>query len=139
LFSYSKTNSFQTSSSLKILKSYFVTLKQPKIRESTKEEIVHQLNKKHPIAFVNGYWVVTFNYRNILVNPVVRSALDANLENTPDFELLQDLYSGKSGIESNGLAFIPHDKQTLEQLGISKLWELFPNLNIEHKGDIIVT
>ena len=139
VFSYSKTNSFQTSSSLKILKSYFVTLKQPKIRESTKEEIVHQLNKKRPIAFVNGYWVVTFNYRNILVNPVVRSALDANLENTPDFELLQDLYSGKSGIESNGLAFIPHDKQILEQLGISKLWEFFPNLNTEHKGDIIVT
>lgn len=139
VFRYSKTNSFPISSSLKILKSYFVTLKQPKIRESTKEEIVHQLNKKHPIAFVNGYWVVTFNYRNILVNPVVRSALDANLENTPDFELLQDLYSGKSGIESNGFAFIPHDNQILEQLGIGKLWELFPNLNTEHKGDIIVT
>ena len=139
VFRYSKTNSFPISSSLKILKRYFVTLKQPKIRESTKEEIVHQLNKKHPIAFVNGYWVVTFNYRNILVNPVVRSALDANLENTPDFELLQDLYSGKSGIESNGFAFIPHDNQILEQLGIGKLWELFPKLNTEHKGDIIVT
>ena len=136
---YSKTNSFPVSSSLKILKSYFVTLKQPKIRESTKVEIVHQLNQKHPIAFVNGYWVVTFNYRNILVNPVVRSALEANLENTPDFKLLQDLYSGKSGIESNGFAFIPHDKQILEQLGIGKLWELFPNLNTEHKGDIIGT
>ena len=136
---YSKTNSFPVSSSLKILKSYFVTLKQPKIRESTKVEIVHQLNKKHPIAFVNGYWVVTFNYRNILVNPVVRSALEANLENTPDFKLLQDLYSGKSGIESNGFAFIPHDNQILEQLGIGKLWELFPNLNTEHKGDIIGT
>ena len=136
---YSKTNSFPVSSSLKILKSYFVTLKQPKIRESTKVEILHQLNQKHPIAFVNGYWVVTFNYRNILVNPVVRSALEANLENTPDFKLLQDLYSGKSGIESNGFAFIPHDNQILEQLGIGKLWELFPNLNTEHKGDIIGT
>ena len=136
---YSKTNSFPVSSSLKILKSYFVTLKQPKIRESTKVEIVNQLNQKHPIAFVNGYWVVTFNYRNILVNPVVRSALEANLENTPDFRLLQDLYSGKSGIESNGFAFIPHDNQILEQLGIGKLWEIFPNLNTEHKGDIIGT
>ena len=136
---YSKTNSFPVSSSLKILKSYFVTLKQPKIRETTKVEIVNQLNQKNPIAFVNGYWVVTFNYRNILVNPVVRSALEANLENTPDFKLLQDLYSGKSGIESNGFAFIPHDNQILEQLGIGKLWELFPNLNTEHKGDIIGT
>ena len=136
---YSKTNSFPVSSSLKILKSYFVTLKQPKIRETTKVEIVNQLNQKNPIAFVNGYWVVTFNYKNILVNPVVRSALEANLENTPDFRLLQDLYSGKSGIESNGFAFIPHDNQILEQLGIGKLWELFPNLNTEHKGDIIGT
>ena len=136
---YSKKNSFPVSSSLKILKSYFVTLKQPKIRETTKVEIVNQLNQKNPIAFVNGYWVVTFNYKNILVNPVVRSALEANLENTPDFKLLQDLYSGKSGIESNGFAFIPHDNQILEQLGIGKLWELFPNLNTEHKGDIIGT
>ncbi len=117
-----------------IMTSYQKALSRADVKQNTNQEILKQLKGKKPIAFVNGFWVFTFDYGVIYKNPVIYNVLASNLRSDFGVKNTQNLVSAKNFPHTQGMIFIPHNLDVLAQMGMRDLGGFFPGFRVDIMG-----